>query len=79
MNDILVIKLSKDGDALNLEHTILENDSQLKAYSFLHKLLACVMEQLRATMPVPPTLLASRSISTFGKDLLVVVYLQLGC
>jgi hypothetical protein len=79
MNDLLVIKLSKDG-VLNLEHptlnlfyttTILEHDSQLKAYNFLHKLLARAMEQLRATMPVPPTLSASGSISVFGKDLVI--------
>jgi hypothetical protein len=47
MNDLLVIKLSKDG-VLNLENatlnlfyttSILENDSQTKAYTFLHKLL----------------------------------------
>jgi hypothetical protein len=79
MNDLLVIKLSKDG-ILNLEHptlnlfymtTILENDSQLKAYNFLHKIVACAMEQLCATMPVPPTLSASGSISAFGKDLVI--------
>jgi hypothetical protein len=47
MNDLLVIKLSKDG-VLNLENatlnlvyttSVLENDSQIKANTFLHKLL----------------------------------------
>jgi hypothetical protein len=79
MNDLLVIKLSKDG-VLNLKHptlnlfyttTILEHDSQLKAYNFLHKLLARAMEQLHATMPVLPTLPVSGSISAFGKDLVI--------
>ena len=79
MNDLLVIKLSKDG-VLNLDHptlnlfyttAILENDSPLKAYNFLHQLLARAMEQLQATMPVPPTLQTSGSISAFGKDLVI--------
>jgi hypothetical protein len=77
MNDLLVIKLSKDG-VLNLENatlnlfyttSVLENDSQIKAYTFLHKLLARAMLQLRATMPIPPTLAGSGSISSFGNDL----------
>jgi hypothetical protein len=47
MKDLLVIKLSKDG-VLNLENatlnlfyttSVLENDIQIKAYTFLHKLL----------------------------------------
>jgi hypothetical protein len=79
MNDLLVIKLSKDGvltlenTTLNLFYTtsVLENDSQIKAYKFLHKLLAQAMLQLRATIPVPPTLAGSSSISSFGKDLVI--------
>jgi len=79
MNDLLVIKLSKDG-VLNLENatlnlffttSILENDSQIKAYSFLHTLLARAMLQLKATMPIPPNLAGSGSISAFGKDLVI--------
>jgi hypothetical protein len=79
MNDLLVIKLSKDS-ILNLENatlelfyttSVLENDSQIKAYTFLHKLLDRAMLQLRTTMPVPPTLASSGSISTFGKDLVI--------
>jgi hypothetical protein len=79
MNDLLVIKLSKDG-VLNLENatlnlfyttSALENDSQIKAYTFLHKLLDRAMLQLRAMMPVPPTIAGSGSISSFGKDLVI--------
>jgi hypothetical protein len=80
MNDLLVvIKLSKDG-VLNLENAtlnffyttpVLENDSRIKAYTFLHELLAQAMLQLQATMPVPLTLTGSGSISSFGKDLVI--------
>jgi hypothetical protein len=80
MNDILVIKLSKYG-FFNLENptlnllfttTVLESDSQTKAYTFLHKLLSRAMEQLRTTMLVPPTLLdGAGSISVFGKELVL--------
>jgi hypothetical protein len=74
MNDLLVIKLSQDG-VLNLENAtlnlffataVLENDSQIKAYVFLHKLLTRALEYLHATMPIPPTLEKSASISAFG-------------
>jgi hypothetical protein len=51
--------------------TLSENDSQLKAYVFLHKLIAQAMLQLRATMPVPPALALTGSIPAFGWDLIL--------
>jgi hypothetical protein len=79
MNDMLMLKLTKEGvinrthPALNLLFTtrLLNSDSQLKAFVFLHILLARSFQAMHASMPQTPLFDINRmSIMEFGGELI---------
>jgi hypothetical protein len=78
MNELLVLKLVKDGvinranPALSLlfKTKVLESDNNLKAYLFLHAILMRAVDRLDADLPPTPIFGQHTTIMDFGSKLL---------
>jgi len=78
MNDFLVLKLTKDGVinrsnpalALIYKTKLLESDNHLKAYIFLHTILARAVDRLDADLPPTPVFTPQLTIMEFGTKLI---------